>query len=73
MLVLTRGRDQRIMIGDDIVITVVEVRRGHVRLGIDAPRAMPVHREEVYQARLEQGLTGNDPAEPASPVEKNVE
>ncbi len=38
------------MIGENIVITVVEIRRGLVRLGIDAPRDVPVHREEVYNA-----------------------
>jgi carbon storage regulator len=57
MLVLTRQRDQRIMIGDDVVITVIEIRRGHVRLGIDAPANVPVHREEIYNALKEQERT----------------
>jgi carbon storage regulator len=62
MLVLTRQRDERIMIGEDIVITVVEIRRGHVRLGIDAPASVPVHREEVYLAlkQKEQNAAGNN-------------
>ena len=52
MLVLSRHRDESIMIGDDIVITVVDVRGDKVRLGIDAPTDIPVHRQEV----LEQGV-----------------
>lgn len=50
MLVLSRHRDESIMIGDDIVITVVDVRGDKVRLGIDAPTDIPVHRQEVYDA-----------------------
>ena len=50
MLILTRKINQRIMIGDDVIITVVEVLGGKVRLGIEAPRQVQVHREEVYAA-----------------------
>lgn len=50
MLVLSRQRDQSIMIGDDIVLTVVDVRGDKVRIGIDAPTEIPVHRQEVYEA-----------------------
>ena len=50
MLVLSRHRDESIMIGDNIVITVVDIRGDKVRLGIAAPTEVPVHREEVYQA-----------------------
>ena len=50
MLVLSRHRDETIMIGDDIVITIVDIRGDKVRLGIDAPQAIPVHRQEVYDA-----------------------
>lgn len=50
MLVLTRRTDQRIVIGDDIVITVLEIKGDSVRLGIDAPRSVRVHREEVHEA-----------------------
>lgn len=50
MLVLSRQRDESIMIGDNIVITVVDVRGDKVRLGIDAPKDIPVHRQEVYEA-----------------------
>jgi carbon storage regulator len=50
MLVLSRQKDQTIMIGDLIEITVVDIRGDKVRLGITAPLAIPVHRKEVYQA-----------------------
>lgn len=50
MLVLSRKRDETIMIGDDIEITIVDIRGDKVRLGITAPITMPVHRKEVYEA-----------------------
>ena len=50
MLVLSRQRDETIMIGDDIQITIVDIRGDKVRLGIDAPSQIPVHRKEVYDA-----------------------
>ncbi len=50
MLVLSRKRDQQVIIGDGIVITVVEIRGDKVRLGIEAPAEVPVHRLEVYEA-----------------------
>lgn len=50
MLVLSRKKNESIRIRDDITITVVEVRGDKVRLGIDAPSEVPVHRQEVYEA-----------------------
>jgi carbon storage regulator len=50
MLVLSRHRDESIMIGDEIVVTIVDIRGDKVRLGIDAPQDIPVHRQEVYEA-----------------------
>lgn len=50
MLVLSRHRDESIMIGDNIVITIVDIRGDKVRLGIQAPTNVPVHREEVFEA-----------------------
>lgn len=50
MLVLSRERDQSILIGDDVKVTVVDVRGDKVRLGIEAPDHVSVHREEVYDA-----------------------
>lgn len=50
MLVLSRKKNEAITIGDSIVIRVVEVREDKVRLGIEAPSGVPVHRMEVYEA-----------------------
>jgi len=50
MLVLSRQKDESIMIGDDVKITIVDVRGDKVRLGITAPREIPVHRMEIYEA-----------------------
>jgi carbon storage regulator len=50
MLVLSRQRDESIIIGDNIVITIVDIRGDKVRLGIEAPKEVPVHRQEVYDA-----------------------
>ncbi len=50
MLVLSRQKDESIVIGDDIEITIVDVRGNKVRLGITAPKNISVHRREVYEA-----------------------
>ena len=50
MLVLSRLRDETIVIGDNIRITVVDLRGDKVRRGLDAPSEIPVHRQEVYEA-----------------------
>jgi len=50
MLVLSRQRDESIMIGDEVEVTIVDVRGDKVRLGITAPKHIPVHRKEVYEA-----------------------
>ena len=57
MLVLTRRANQSIMIGHEIVVTVLEVRGDQVRLGIKAPRSIDVHREEIF-AQLQQAQGG---------------
>lgn len=56
MLVLSRQRDESIMIGDNVVITVVDIRGDKVRLGIQAPHEIPVHRREVYEAIQKENL-----------------
>lgn len=64
MLVLSRQRDQTIMIGDEIEITVVDIRGDKVRLGIGAPRSVQVHRKEVYDAiRVENAAAAAVPAD----------
>ena len=50
MLVLSRQKDESIVIGDDVEITIVDVRGDKVRLGINAPRSISVHRKEIYDA-----------------------
>ncbi len=50
MLVLSRQKDESIIIGDNIVITVVDIKGGKIRLGINAPKDLSVHRSEVYEA-----------------------
>ena len=50
MLVLSRQRDESIIIGDKVVVTIVDIRGDKVRLGIEAPSEIPVHRQEVYDA-----------------------
>ncbi|APZ93174.1 carbon storage regulator CsrA [Fuerstiella marisgermanici] len=54
MLVLSRKKSESIVINDDIVVTVVEVRGDKVRLGIQAPREVPVHRKEVLDAIMRE-------------------
>jgi carbon storage regulator len=48
MLVLSRRKDESIMVGDDVEIMVVAIRRNEIQLGINAPKYIPVHRKEVY-------------------------
>ena len=54
MLVLSRKKNESIIINDDIVVTVVEIRGDKVRLGIEAPKDVSVHRREVYEAIRDQ-------------------
>ena len=55
MLVLSRKKNESIMIGDDIMVVVVEVRGDKVRLAVEAPKEVPVHRREVYDAIRREG------------------
>jgi len=57
MLVLSRRMDESVIIGEDVKVTVVDVRGNKVRLGITAPRSIPVHREEVYETISEERLS----------------
>ncbi len=59
MLVLSRQKDESIVIGDDVEITIVDVRGDKVRLGITAPKNIPVHRREVYDA-IQREKAGKD-------------
>ena len=50
LLIITRKPGERIMVGDDVVLHVIEIAGGSVRIGIDAPRSTPVYREEIWNA-----------------------
>jgi len=56
VLVLTRKVDEKINIGDDIIVSVLEISRGSVRLGIDAPRQVSIFRHEIYERIQEENL-----------------
>lgn len=62
MLVLTRKPKQQIMIGDDIVINIVEVQGDNVRIAIDAPRSIKIYRGEIYRAIQEENQRAAMPA-----------
>ena len=62
MLVLTRRANQSIMIGDDVVVTVLDVRGDQIRIGIKAPRSVAVHREEVYAELQEANRAAASPS-----------
>jgi len=63
MLVLSRCRDESIMIGEDVEVTIVDVRGNKVRLGITAPKSIPVHRKEIYEAIHRQKTSKNSNSE----------
>jgi len=62
MLILTRRISESVIIGDDIKITVLGVKGGQVRLGIDAPKSISVHREEIYE-RIQKEKAGETSSE----------
>ena len=62
MLVLSRKRDESIIIGDEIEITVVEVRGDVVKLGISAPKSISVYRKEVYEAIQQENIAASQSA-----------
>ena len=62
MLVLSRKEGERIQIGDTVSVTVLDVRGGKVRLGIDGPASVPIHREEVYQRIRQEAKQKSNPA-----------
>ncbi len=65
MLVLGRKEGEKIMIDNGrIVVTIVEIRPGHVRIGVDAPKEVPVYREEVQRL-----IDGNDKRRTSSPIQ----
>lgn len=65
MLILTRRISESIIIGDDVKLTVLGVKGNQVRIGIDAPKDVSVHREEIY-VRIQEEKTGGRPSEDES-------
>ena len=61
MLILTRRVGESLMIGDEVNVTVLGIRGNQVRIGVDAPKDVAVHREEIYD-RIQQEKTGDDPS-----------
>lgn len=59
MLILTRRVGETVMIGNDVVVTVLGVKGNQVRVGIKAPKELPVHREEIYE-RIKRELSGGE-------------
>jgi len=73
MLVLSRQRDESIMIGDDVEIIIVDVRGDKVRLGITAPKSIPVHRREIYDAIQREKNQKKEPQEEEQQQEQQQE
>ena len=71
MLIITRRPGEKIMLGDDIVVHVMEIVGNSVRVGISAPRSVPVYREEIYTAVRDENraAAGPESAEPPEPAE----
>ena len=66
MLILTRRVGESLMIGDEINVTVLGIRGNQVRIGVNAPKEVAVHREEIYE-RIKQEQTGAAPEKTAAP------
>ena len=60
MLILTRRVGETVMIGEEVTVTVLGVKGNQVRLGVNAPKDVPVHREEIFE-RIKRGEDGGDP------------
>ena len=70
MLCLSRHRDESIIIGHDIVVTVIDIRGDRVRLGITAPAAVTIHREEVYCRLMNEGKLDRIGPRPVPPPDR---
>ena len=73
MLVLSRKKNESIVINDDITIVVVEIRGDKVRLGVEAPKEIPVHRREVYEAIRRNEQARDKPTSEADAAEATGE
>ena len=66
MLILTRRVGETLMIGDEVTVTVLGVKGNQVRLGVNAPRTVAVHREEIYERIKREQEGGSTPSEPGN-------
>ena len=66
MLILTRRVGETLMIGDDVTVTVLGVKGNQVRIGVNAPKEVAVHREEIYDRIQKEGGSNSDAKEPTS-------
>lgn len=66
MLVLSRKPGEKIMIGNDVVLTVLEIRGDNVKLGVQAPRSIVIHREEIYEELRRSNQLAASPAKPSA-------
>jgi carbon storage regulator len=70
MLILTRRVGETVVIGNDVTVTILGVKGNQVRVGINAPKTVAVHREEIYERiKREQDSAGGENSDPSSPVE----
>jgi len=60
MLILTRKLGERITIGDDVIITLLEIKGSQVKLGIEAPKSISIHRQEIYERIREENLRSSE-------------
>lgn len=73
MLIITRRPGEKLMVGDDVVVHVMEIVGNSVRVGIEAPRSIPVYREEIWNAVREENRASADaaPADLPDPAKRN--
>ena len=71
MLILTRRVGESLMVGDEVTVTVLGVKGNQVRIGVNAPKEVAVHREEIYE-KIQSEKSDDDPQEPAEPDEQEA-
>jgi carbon storage regulator len=72
VLVLTRKVDESITIGSDVVVSILEIRGNQVRIGVTAPRAMAVHRTEIYKSIVEENVNASRTPQDLNPYSERL-